>query len=233
MRMNPISDPVTAERITGMREALLSWGAEHRRDYPWRHTRDPYRILIAEILLHRTRADQVCPVYLRFLEFFPDLQSLARAEPERVRELMAPLGLRWRTVLFLQMVQEIDEKYGGRIPLHRAPLMALPGVGDYITSALLTFSDTSTEPIMDTNTVRVIGRVFGLELNDAARRKRQFREIMAGIVTGDKAREISFAMIDLAALICLPRNPLCERCPVLRICELGQSQIGSQTDRNV
>lgn len=222
--MPSISDSVAAQRIAATRRILLSWGAEHHRDYPWRRTRDPYCILIAEILLHRTRADQVQPIYLKLIATFPDLPSLVQAGPEQVRELMAPLGLRWRTDLLLHMVREIDETYAGRIPLERAQLMALPGVGDYITSALLTFSDTSTEPIMDTNTVRVIGRVFGLKINDAARRKRQFREIMARILTGEKPREISFAIIDLAALICLPRNPLCHRCPLLSMCDYGRSR---------
>lgn len=231
--MRSISDSVTAQRIAAMREALLSWGAEHHRVYPWRHTRDPYSILIAEILLHRTRADQVRPIYLEFLATFPDLSALSSATPEQVREIMRPLGLRWRTDLLLHMVREIDEMYRGRIPLERGQLMALPGVGDYITSALLTFSDTSPEPIMDTNTVRVIGRVFGLKLNDSARRKRQFREIMARIVAGEKPREISFAMIDLAALICLPRNPLCDRCPLLSMCDFGQTRFQPESNHNI
>jgi len=223
--MESLPEPSVTQKVAAMRKSLCSWGSEHGRDYPWRHTRDPYRILIAEILLHRTRADQVCPVYLRFLDLFPDLLSLIHAEPESVKALMAPLGLRWRTDLLLKMVREIGERYGGRIPLQRESLMALPGVGDYITSALLTFTDTSPEPIMDTNTVRVIARVFGLKLNDSARRKKQFRKIMGQLVAGEQPRIISFSMIDLAALICLPRNPLCERCPLLPICDYGQARI--------
>ena len=228
--MEFLPEPGMAQKVAAMQESLRSWGPKHGRDYPWRHTRDPYRILIAEILLHRTRADQVCPIYLQFLEMFPDLPSLIRAEPESVKALMAPLGLRWRTDLLLKMVREIGERYGGKIPLQREPLMALPGVGDYITSALLTFTDTSPEPIMDTNTVRVIGRVFGLKLNDSARRKKLFRQIMGLLVAGEESRDISFAMIDLAALICLPRNPLCERCPLLPICDYGTSRIRPESD---
>lgn len=228
--MESLPEPVVTQKVGAMRESLCTWGSKHGRDYPWRHTRDPYRILIAEILLHRTRADQVCPVYLRFLELFPDLPSLIHAEPESVKALMAPLGLRWRTDLLLKMVREIGERYGGKIPVQREPLMALPGVGDYITSALLTFTDTSPEPIMDTNTVRVIGRVFGLKLNDSARRKKQFRQIMGQLVSGEKSRDISFAIIDLAALICHPRNPLCERCPLLSTCDCGGSRIRPESD---
>lgn len=220
-----ISEEATLSRsITDTRNALLTWGPGHFREYPWRQTRDPYRILIAEVLLHRTRADQVRPVYERFLEEFPDLASLLQAEPIRVEECLRSLGLRWRTDLLMEMVREVGERYGGEIPLSREDLMALPGVGDYITSALLTFSDTSAEPIMDTNTVRVIGRVFGLKLNDCARRSKQFREIMRRIVSEGNPRDISFAMIDLAALICLPRNPLCGNCPLNLFCIYAQSK---------
>ncbi len=225
MGIEHLTEQLMDGKIAEMREELLSWSTENGRKYPWRQTRNPYHILIAEILLHRTRADQVHPVYLRFLERFPDILSLIRAEPEQVREIMAPLGLRWRTDLLLKMVREIGEQYDGGIPLERAQLMDLPGVGDYIASALLTFSDSSPEPIMDTNTVRVIGRVFGLKLNDSARRKKQFREFMKQIIMEGKPREISFAMIDLAALICLPRNPLCESCPLQRICKYNQDHV--------
>lgn len=214
-----------SHRITDIRNALLEWGPGHFREYPWRGTRDPYRILIAEVLLHRTRADQVSPVYERFLKEYPDLGSLLQAEPIRVEECLRSLGLRWRTDLLLEMVREIGERYGGKIPLFREDLMTLPGVGDYIASALLTFSGTSSEPIMDTNTVRVIGRVFGLELNDCARRSKRFREIMRQIVSKGSARDISFAMIDLAALICLPRNPRCGECPLNPFCIYAQRDI--------
>lgn len=220
------SNEVTLFRkINDIRNALLAWGPAHFREYPWRRTRDPYSILIAEVLLHRTRADQVRPVYERFLEEYPDLASLLHAEPLQVEEYLRSLGLRWRTDLLVEMVRAIGERYGGEIPQSREDLMALPGVGDYITSALLTFGGTSAEPIMDTNTVRVIGRVFGLKLNDSARRKKQFREIMRQIISEGDARDISFAMIDLAALICLPRTPLCEICPLKSVCLYAQSKV--------
>lgn len=211
-------------RIADVRNALLAWGPGHFREYPWRQTRDPYRILIAEVLLHRTRADQVSPVYERFLKEYPDLVSLLQAEPNRIEECLRSLGLKWRINLLLVMVREIGERYEGEIPLSREDLMALPGVGDYIASALLTFSGTSAEPIMDTNTVRAIGRVFGLKLNDSARRSKRFMEIMSRIVSVGDARDISFAMIDLAALICLPRNPLCGNCPLDLFCIYAQSE---------
>jgi len=211
-------DPGLIAKSSNVRAALLTWGKEHHRDFPWRHTRNPYCILIAEILLHRTRAEQVKPIYGRFLREYPDFQSLLNADPVLVEELLRPLGLRWRTDLIAKMVQEIDIRYGGTIPLNRQALMALPGVGDYIASALLTFSGTSPEPIMDTNTVRVIGRVFGLHLNDSARRKKQFREIMQQLIGRSEAIDVSFAMIDLAALICRPQRPICELCPIKPFC---------------
>jgi len=216
--MEPHDEPEFIQKIADIREALIPWGREHHRDYPWRHTHDPYRILIAEVFLHRTRADQVSPVYIRFVQEYPDLVALCQADPVLVEELLAPLGLKWRTNLLLKMVTEICERHQGVIPMKREELLLLPGVGDYIASALLTFSGTAPEPIMDTNTVRVIGRVFGLILNDSARRKKQFREIMQALIRTGNAIEISFSMIDLAALICLPRMPCCERCPLNSLC---------------
>lgn len=221
--MDPSGAPDLITEIEDVRDALLAWGKGHYRDFPWRKISNPYHILIAEVLLHRTRADQVRPVFERFIRDYPDIQSLLDADPTNVGEHLRPLGLRWRTDLLQKMVQEIAAHYAGKIPLNRKELMTLPGVGDYISSALLTFSGTSPEPIMDTNTVRVIGRVFGLHLNDSARRKKQFRKIMQQLIGENRAIDVSFAMIDLAAQVCRPHTPTCKSCPISSFCIFAQT----------
>jgi A/G-specific adenine glycosylase len=223
-----LDDTETIQKIDIIRTALISWGEESRRDFPWRHTQNPYNILIAEVLLHRTRADQVRPIFERLVKDYPDIPALLDADPADLNELLSSLGLQWRIDLLLKMVDIIGSRHGGEIPLNREELMALPGVGDYIASALLTFTGTSAEPIMDTNTVRVIGRVFGLKLGDSARRRKEFREIMKALIQEGNAADISFSLIDLAALICRPRQPLCEQCPINTVCVYHENRTRSE-----
>jgi A/G-specific adenine glycosylase len=158
-----ITDPGTLEEL---RSRLLIWGRENRRTFPWRETRDPWRVLLAEVLLHRTRADQVVPVYLAAVERYPDPAAMARAHLRDLRRLMRPLGLHWRVPLMREMARQILRRHGGRIPPDRQALQALPGVSDYIAGAVCCFAFGMPEPVLDTNTVRVLGRLFGLPVRD-------------------------------------------------------------------
>lgn len=221
-----MSDTVQAEGhevdAEAFRKALVDWGREHFRSFPWRLTTDPYHILMAEVMLHRTQATQVVPVYERFVERYPDVPSLARATKKDLHDILYSLGLHWRIDLVYEMAAELMGRFEGKIPESREDLLSLPGVSEYIAGAVRCFAWNLPEPLLDTNTVRVVGRVFGLEIKDSSRRNRHFRELITALVDLDKPRGYSYALLDLANEVCMKRQPPeCFRCPMREQCVYG------------
>lgn len=200
------------------RARLLAWWRLHGRQFPWRQISDPYRVLIAEILLRRTRATQVLRVFTRFLEEFPDPPALARAHPERIRRLLWPLGLHWRTGDVIRLGRAIAERSGGTVPSDPDTLRSLPGVGDYVTAAVRCFALGERVAVVDVNTARVVSRFFGIDSGGEPRRNRQIIGLLERLVDPRYPREFNWALIDLAALVCGPRMPACSRCPLNRAC---------------
>lgn len=201
---------------------LSIWGKDHQRIFPWRTINNPFHILIAELMLRRTQARQVIPVYNRFVAQYPDANSLAKAPPEEVVEILFPLGLAWRVPAFQQMAQVLVTKHDGQVPGHYKTLLTLPGVGDYVASAVCCFAFGQAFPIIDTNTVRVAGRLFGIATHAESRRRQPIRQLLSDLLDKHNPRAYNYALLDLAALICTPPRPLCEICPLVRYCATGQ-----------
>lgn len=204
--------------VKEIHEKIIKWGKKNLRRYPWRETTNPYRILVAEFMLHRTRADQVKDSYEIFIKKYPDLRSIANTGPENIKNEFRSLGLFWRADLLYELSKEILEKYNGEIPVNRKKLLELPGMGDYIASAILCFGFNLPEPILDTNTVRIIGRIFGLKVSDSSRRNKKFEKIMNRLVRQGEPRNFSLSMIDFGAKVCTSRKPNCDSCPLKGIC---------------
>jgi len=202
---------------------LRVWGEIHTRYFPWRITRDPYNLLMAEVMLHRTKAKQVAGIYSKFIQKYPDIRSLAVANSAELIDILYPLGLHWRIELMHKMAIEIVAKYKGVIPTEKEELLALPGVGEYIASALRCFSLGHPEPLLDTNTVRIIGRYFGKKITESSRRSKNFKKICSAIIDQSNPREFNYAMIDFGALICKSKDPLCKKCPISNHCTLFNS----------
>lgn len=196
------------------RTDLLKWWESNKREYPWRETRDPYQVLVAEVLLHRTRADQVLPVYFDFLEKYPNIFEIDQTSIEELTEVMKPLGLFWRIELIKKMAAELCSRFRGEIPSSREDLESLSGVSHYIATAVRCFAFGYSDALLDTNTVRITGRLLGLATTDGSRRSRKFREILEALIDHKFPREFNFGLIDLGALICRARSPLCDRCPL-------------------
>ena len=203
------------------RKRLLEWWESGKRNYPWRETRNPYDILIAEVLLHRTRADQVVPVYQQFLQQYPSVSDVARASAGAIGKIIKPLGLHWRIELLHDMARELHERFGGKIPQDREGLESLPGISHYIATAVRCFAFGYPDALLDTNTVRISGRLFGLQVNDGSRRNKSFRVLLENLVDPGNPRDSNYALLDLGALICRSRNPLCPECPVSGFCRYG------------
>jgi A/G-specific adenine glycosylase len=207
------------------RNTLLNWGQKHFRPFPWRQTKSPYRILMAEVMLHRTQALQVVPVYKRFVRSYPDVDSLARASRKEIRSALHSLGLHWRIDLVRKMAARIIGTFGGKVPQKREDLLTLPGVSDYVASALRCFAYNIPETLIDTNTVRVVGRLYGLKLKDSSRRNRRFREILVALVDPSNPQGYNYALLDLADQVCTrKRPPECGRCPLARWCLYAQAK---------
>jgi A/G-specific adenine glycosylase len=218
---------LTIEAVA-FRRALMAWGREHFRPFPWRFTEDPYRILMAEVMLHRTQASQVVPVYKQVVERYPDMSALARATKEELHRALYPLGLRWRIALVHDMAADLVARFSGQVPREKADLLSLPGVSEYIASAVLCFAWNQPQPLIDTNTVRVVGRLFGLEVKDSSRRTRHFRTLIGALLDPHEPRNYNYALLDLAERVCTKkRPPECASCPVLKECVYGNKVLRS------
>lgn len=217
--------PFSSDEVQALRVALHQWGAKHIRSFPWRQTTDPYHILLAEILLHRTQVKQVVPVYEAFLARYPDLASLLQASQDNIYHMLGSLGLTWRSRLFYEMLQTIATRYHGNIPSRKEDLLSLPGVSDYIASAVRCFAWNEPEVLLDTNTVRITGRLLGWTVRDSSRRSTRFRHALASLLDHERPRMFNYALLDLAHLICLKRRqPLCAQCPLNTWCTFATQE---------
>jgi len=207
------------------RNQIRNWWKDNRRDFPWRRNAEPYNWLIAELMLRRTRATQVAPVYEAFVREFPAPEYLAAADGEVVAALLRPLGLAWRVPAFKQLALRIVSEHGGQVPREREALLALPGVGDYVAEAVRCFGFGHAVAIVDANTVRVAARFFGFEFNPESRRNKEVRARVGQLLDAIRPAESNLALLDFAASICQPIRPLCECCPVASRCAWRQATL--------
>src|SRR5579884_2166991 len=201
--------------LSAFHKNLCRWDAQYRRAFPWRTTDNPFHIMMAELMLRRTQARQVVHVYQHFVAQYPDAQSLALASEDEVAQVLFSLGLAWRVPAFQQIARLLVEMYHGQVPASYDALIALPGVGDYVASAVCCFAFGQTRSIIDTNTVRIAGRLFSLPTHAESRRRKPIRTLLEGLLDRENPQAYNYAMLDLAALICVPTNPLCAQCPLL------------------
>lgn len=201
---------------------LRKWYEQNKRTFPWRETKNPYHILMAELMLRRTQAIQVVRVYEEFVSRFPDVHSLANASAEEVEQVLYPLGLAWRVSAFQQIASILVEAYDGNVPASYEELLKLPGVGDYVASAVCCFGYGQARALIDTNTVRIAGRVFGIETHAELRRRKQIRAILAAMVDSNDPATYNYSMLDLAAQVCVAGRAACERCPLVLLCKTGK-----------
>jgi A/G-specific adenine glycosylase len=188
--------------------ALLVWHVRHGRRYPWRLTSDPYRLVVTELMLVRTRADQVAAVWPRFFDSFPSLSSLAAASDADIREILRPLGLQWRATRIIDFAGAA----AGHVDwLDRLP--DLPGGGPYISAAAIVGVRKRGELPVDVTIARVIGRYWGLAASGEPRRSSDV--LRAASSMGHRSLRFFHAWLDLAATVCRPRRPLCDYCPLL------------------
>lgn len=212
--------------ILPFRRRLLRWFAAHGRDLPWRQTRDPYRILVSEVMLQQTQVERVKDFYGRFLRRYPDVERLARARPHQVRESWEGLGYYARARNLHRTSRTVMRDHGGRFPMEIHALMQLPGIGRYTAGAIRSFAYERPAPIVDTNVARVLRRVFGVRGDPKrAATQRRLWALAEALVRGTKRIwAVNQGIMDLGATVCTARNPRCEICVMQRICEAYVSQ---------
>lgn len=199
--------------------ALLRWYAGHKRDLPWRKNADPYRVMVSEFMLQQTRVETVLPYYERFLKTFPTLQSLARASLQSVLKVWAGMGYYARARHLQAAARAILRRHAGMIPPTKKELLSLPGFGPYIAGAVASIAFHEPVAALDGNVKRVVSRVLGLrEEISTSRQKKMLENSVGELVPSGRASDFNQALMDLGALICVPKQPRCPECPVKILC---------------
>jgi len=210
---------IPAKDLPKFRRRLLSWFSKRKRDLPWRRTRDSYRIWLSEIMLQQTRVAAVIPYYERFLETFPDVQALARAETDLVLANWAGLGYYSRARNLQSAAKEIVARHAGNFPREYEAALALPGIGRYTAAAVLSIAYEAPHAVLDGNVARVLARIAALrgELRAPAlwrKLEAAAQNLLARNVPGDWNQ----AMMELGATVCTPKSPRCGECPIEKWC---------------
>jgi A/G-specific adenine glycosylase len=205
--------------LTKFRHKLLRWYRANRRDMPWRGSRNPYRIWIAEVMLQQTRIAAVLPYYQNFVRRFPTVQSLASARPAEVLRAWAGLGYYSRARNLHQAAKEIVARHGGNFPRSREAALTLPGIGRYTAAAVLSIAYEAPLAALDGNVARVLARLAALRGDlRSPRRWRQLEGDAQRLLARDSAGDWNQALMELGETLCTPRNPRCAVCPVARFC---------------
>jgi A/G-specific adenine glycosylase len=212
------------DHVGAVQNALLGWYARHGRDLPWRRTRDPYAILVAEVMLQQTQVDRIAPRWQAWLEQFPTLRDLAAASRADVIRAWQGLGYNLRAVRLHEVARQVTDEGGGTLPRTLDGLLALRGIGRYTAGAVACFAYEQPVSMVDTNVRRVLGRVFAPALPVDA--------IADVVLPRQAAYAWNQALMDLGATLCRADRPLCLVCPLLNVCQARASgQVGSTRAR--
>jgi len=198
---------------------LLTWFDKNRRDFPWRETTDVYKIFVAEILLQRTRAENVVPVYKNFLKKYPSIEDLSSAKIGEIEETIRSLGLfESRAKRLKNIAKIVTEKYDGKMPLNAKRLMNFKGIGHYTARAILCFTETKEKAVVDWNVARVIERFFDYDMKSSPHTDKNLMKFMQNLIPKGKGKEFNWAILDFSALVCRPISKNCDICPINHSC---------------
>jgi len=200
---------------------LMQWYDDNKRELPWRteSPRDPYKVWVSEIMLQQTRVEAVKSYYIKWMEHFPDISSLAVAEEEEVVRQWQGLGYYSRARNLHTAAREIMESYGGRMPETREAIRKLKGIGEYTAGAILSMAYGKREPAVDGNVLRVFARIYKIEDNIlSAVVKKKIAELVETRQDPERPGDFNEALMDLGATVCIPGQPHCEECPLREVC---------------
>jgi A/G-specific adenine glycosylase len=238
-RERPAADAAKAhagpdpDRALDIQRRLLSWFAAHKRDLPWRADRDPYRVWISEAMLQQTRVETVRPYYERFMARFPTLEVLANAPIEDVLAAWSGLGYYRRARTLQAAARAIVAEHGGAFPRDRESLLALPGIGPYTAGAIASIAFDAPEPLLDGNVARVFCRLFARDGDptSAGLRAELWQLARDLLPRKESCGDWNQALMELGALVCTPRDPGCDACPLRAHCRAAEQGRASELPR--
>lgn len=218
----------TPTQVKAIHRALLAWYAVHGRDLPWRHTSDPYHILVAEVMLQQTQVERVLPKYQEFLDVFPTVEILAQAPRAEIIRRWSTLGYNRRAVRLHEIARQVVEQHGGRFPNTVAEMLKLKGVGAYTAGAIACFAFRQPVAFLDTNIRRVLGRALAGILYPAPEHDRTVFPLAEAALPEKVAYQWHQALMDLGATVCVRRSPRCLLCPLQQHCK-ARTALASET----
>lgn len=228
-RSKPAEPVIDTKRIAPMRQSLLGFYDVHKRDLPWRRTKDPYAIWVSEIMLQQTQVDVVKPRWTAFLEQFPDVEALARASEAQVCEAWAGLGYYRRARNLHKAATVVVSDHAGEFPRTAKELQELPGIGRYTSGAIASIAFEECAPIVDGNVARVMARVFAIEdAVDTPIGMKLTWAYAAALAEGPRPGDLNQALMELGATVCTPKSPKCLICPLTSICTA--QKLGKQSE---
>ena len=197
---------------------LLKWYMKHGRDLPWRKTSNPYHILVSEMMLQQTQVDRVIPKYHEFLVRYPSFEELADAPVLDVKKTWYPLGYNIRPERLHSIACETVERYGGQLPSDAEELLSFKGIGRYTAGAIRSFAFNEDAPILDTNVIRVLHRVF-VAKGDPKTQKPKLWQLSEALIPRGRGYDFNQAIMDFGAMVCTARDPYCLLCPMKPFCK--------------
>ncbi len=210
-------------RAQSFRRSLLEWFRREGRKFPWRNpSASSYARVVSEVLLQRTRAETVAQFFPRFLKRYPGWNHLAAATEKELRTFLEPIGLWRRRAASLRALAQEMQSRRGRFPATRQEIESLPAIGQYIASAALMFCHGGREPLLDVNMARVLERCFGPRALVDIRHDPWLQALSKCVVNHHQAKQINWAILDLAATVCTARRPSCDACPLNSCCRLAR-----------
>ena len=212
IEMDSVGDRLPSFDILALRSGLLEWYSIQGRDLPWRRSRDPYAIWVSEIMLQQTQVKTVIPYYDRWLAQFPTLQTLASADQQQVLKLWQGLGYYARARNLHRAAQDIVSQHHGIFPTDLPTAVSLPGIGRTTAGGILSAAFDQPTPILDGNVKRVLARLVALSV-PTSKAIAQLWQLSIALLDPAHPRDFNQAWMDLGATVCLPRSPLCDRCP--------------------
>jgi len=216
-------------KYSSMTKALLEWYSSNARELPWRGKGDPYAIWVSEVMLQQTRVDTVIPYFNRWMQTFPDIPALAAASQHEVLAAWEGLGYYSRARNLHRAAEYVVEEFGGKLPSEVEKLCKLPGIGRYTSAAIASIAFGIDVPVLDGNVRRVLARLFNVSMpvrSSAA--EKQLLDLAAIHLPPGRAAEYNQALMDFGALVCTPRSPGCNQCPLVDNCQAFHHGIQEQ-----
>jgi len=201
------------------RNDLLAWYDDHKRQMPWRETKDPYAIWVSEIMLQQTRVDTVRAYYRRFLDAFPTVEDLADANRDEVLKLWEGLGYYSRARYLHEAAAQVVEEHNGEVPETMDAIRDLKGIGPYTAAAVLSIAYQKPHAVLDGNVARLLTRIYAIDADStSSTTKRHLRRLANELLAPDRPADFNQAMMELGSTVCTPTSPDCPACPVSAVC---------------